>query len=57
MNKLNKMIELVFAQCFHCLSKKEIHMRVQSMKYKLCNFSDSADELNSLIFTFKIGMI
>lgn len=46
----------LYVQHFHCFGKNGIYVQVQVMKQKLYNFSDSAQELNVLIFALKTGI-
>lgn len=57
MKKWNKSSWVSFVQSFHSSGKKEIHMHVWAMKWKLCNFSDSTYQVNARIFLFKIDII
>ena len=45
----SEMKTVSFVQNFHYSVKKKIHRHVQGMKYKLCDFSNSACDLSILI--------
>lgn len=42
--------------CFHSFDKKKILIHAWTTKYKLYNLSDSAYELNALIFVFETAL-
>lgn len=52
-----KTTELVLCSSFHCSGKNEIHKHLQSTKYELDLFNDSAYKLNALIFAFKVDIL
>ena len=46
-----------FVQCFLCSGRKNIQMHLQTTKYyEVCDFSNSAYVLNTLIFAFNTGI-
>lgn len=45
---------LHFTPCSHCFGENKIAMHIGAMEYELCNFNDSACNLNALIFALKL---
>lgn len=49
--------ELVLCSSFHYSGKNELHKHLQSTKYELDLFNDSAYKLNALILAFKVDIL